>query len=168
MRALVPALALLLATTASAQRYGATPPRIGAGFEVTTVFYNQDVIPNSPALGIRGRVALPVNADVSVAASLGVGAHLFEGADDTRFVLSPQASAIVTLPGGGSSVRYVIGGLGGFLPMSGGGGGPTIHAGFGWAIPLTETSVFFEVNPSLLVGEEEAVPVLAARTGIIF
>jgi len=168
MRALAFVLVLVLSGTASAQRYGNTPPRIGAGFELTSAFYSQDVIPDGPALGVRGRVALPINADVSLGASLGVGAHLFGGADDTRFVLSPQTSVIVTLPGGRDAVRYAFGGLGGFLPLSGGGGGPTIHAGFGWAIPLTETSVFVEVNPSLIVGQEEAVPVLAVRTGVIF
>ena len=168
MRALAGLLALLLAAPADAQRYGATPPRVGAGFDLVTALYPQDVVPDGPALGVRGRVALPVNADVSVAASLGLGAHVFGGGDDTRFVLNPQTSVIVTLPGGQSSVRYVLGGFGGFLPLSGGGGGPAIHGGIGWAIPLSETSFFAEVDPSLIIGDEAAVPVLAARAGVIF
>ena len=165
MRALL--LALLLVPAASAQRYGPIEPRIGVGFDVATAVLGQDIIPDGPSLGLRGRVALPVNADVSVAGSLGIGAHLFEGADDARYVLNPQASVIVTLPSRGSA-RYVLGGFGGFLPLSGGGGGPSLHVGYGWAIPLTETSLFAEINPSLVVGEREAAPVIAVRTGVIF
>ena len=137
------------------------------GFDAISAFYGQDVVPDGPSLGIRGRVALPVNADVSVAASLGVGAHVFGGSDDTRYVLNPQTSVIVTLPGTGS-VRYILGGFGGFLPLSDGGGGPSIHAGVGTAFPLLETSVFLEADPSLIIGEDQTVPVLAVRAGVIF
>ena len=35
-------------------------------------------------------------------------------------------------------------------------------------IPLTETSLFAEVNPQIVVGEDETVPVLAIRGGVIF
>ncbi len=160
-------LVLLLAPAAVAQRYGTVEPRVGAGCDIPTAVLDQDVIPNGPSLGIRGRVALPVNADVSVAASLGVGAHLFEGADEARYVMNPQASVIVTLPTR-RSARYVLGGFGGFIPLSGGGGGTAIHAGYGWAIPLTETSLFVEINPSLVVGEREAAPVISLRSGVIF
>ena len=162
MRALT--LALALAAAASAQT---APPRIGFGFDVVTALYGQDLVPDGPSLGVRGRVALPVNADVSVAASLGVGAHVFSGSSDARYVLNPQGSVIVTLPRSGSA-RYVLGGFGAFLPLSDGGGGPTIHLGYGWAFPLSETSFFAEVNPSLIVGEDSVVPVAAARAGIIF
>ena len=141
MRALA-LLTLALAASASAQ----SPPRVGFGFDVITALYGQDLIPDGPALGVRGRVALPVNADVSVAASLGVGAHLFSGSSDARYVLNPQTSVIVTLPRSGSA-RYVLGGFGGVIPFSDGGGGPTIHLGYGWALPLRETSFFAEVQP---------------------
>ncbi len=160
-------LVLLLTPAALAQRDGSIEPRYGVGFDVTTAIYGQDVIPDGPSLGLRGRVALPLNADVSVAGSLGLGAHLFEGADDARYVLNPQVSVIVTLPSR-RSARYVLGGFGGFLPLSGGGGGPSLHLGYGWAIPLTETSLYAEIDPSLVIGEREAVPVIALRTGVIF
>ena len=160
-------LAVLLAPAASAQRYDAAPPRFGAGFDLYSAVTSQRALPDGPAIGVRGRVALPVNADVSVSASLGLGAHLFEGTSAARYVLNPQASVIVTLPGRGTA-RYVIGGVGGFLPLSDGGGGPAIHAGYGWAIPLTETSLYAEIAPSLLIGQDEAVPVLAVRGGVIF
>ena len=159
------ALVLLLAPAADAQRY-TSPPRFGVGFETFVGLSGQDVLPDGPSLGLRGRVALPVNRDVSVAAGLGFGSHLFEGADDARVVLSPQASVIVTLPSRGSA-RYVLGGLGGVLPLSGG-GGATVHLGYGLAIPLTDTSLFAEVNPQIVIGERETVPAIAVRGGVIF
>ena len=167
MRRLFTACLLVGLASASAQGLGDAPPRIGAGFDVTSALWSQDLIPNGPSLGVRGRVALPVNADISVAASLGIGAHLFEGSSDARFVLNPQTSLIVTLPGQ-TTARYVLGGFGGFIPFGEGGGGPTIHGGMGWAIPLNETSVYAEIDPSLLIGESETVVVLAVRGGVIF
>lgn len=160
-------LAALGAAPVSAQSYGSAPPRYGAAFDTWVAIPGQEVIPNGPAVGLRVRGALPVNADVSVAADLGLGAHLFDGRDNAQYVLNPQTMVIVTLPGG-RSVRYVLGGLGGYLPLTGGAGGPTIHAGFGWAVGLSETSVFFEANPSVLIGEAETTVVLAARAGVIF
>lgn len=160
-------LAALLAPAAAAQRYYDSPPRVGAGFDLYSAVTSQRAIPDGPGLGVRVRVALPVNADVSVAGSLGIGAHVFEGSSETSYLLNPMASVIVTLPGRGAA-RYVLGGVGGFLPLSDGGGGPALHAGYGWAIPLSETSLYAEVNPSLVVAEDEAVPVLAVRGGVIF
>lgn len=159
------AFALLLASAASAQRVA--PPRYGVGVDVTTAFYSQDVVPSGPSLGLRGRVALPVNADISVAGSIGVGAHIFGGTSDASYVLNPQTSLIVTLPGD-SSARYVLGGFGVFLPINGGGGGPSIHLGAGMAIPLSEASLFVEADPSLVFGQDSVVPVLAVRGGVIF
>ena len=170
MRLLLSTLAVLLCLPAAhAQRSGSTPPRIGAGFEAVVPILSDDVLPSYPSLGLRGRVALPVNADVSLAASLGVGAHLFEGRQDTEYVLNPQVEIIVTLPENRrGAVRYAFGGFGGFLPLDGGGGGPTLQGGYGWAFPLQETSAFAEVNPSLVIGDDEVVPVIAARAGVIF
>lgn len=160
-------LALSLLLAASASHAQTAPPRVGAGFEVTSAFLSQDLIPDGPALGVRGRVALPVNRDVSVAGDLGLGAHIFEGSSEARYVLNPQVSLIVTLPGD-RSARYFLGGFGGFVPFNEGSGGPSLHAGMGWAIPLSETSLFVEVDPSLIVGEDETTPVLAVRGGVIF
>lgn len=161
------ALALAFAVPAQAQSYALAPPRIGAGFETYVAFPNQRVIPEGVAVGLRVRAALPVNADLSVAASLGLAAHLWDGSENARWVANPQTSLIVTLPSRGS-VRYIFGGFGGFLPFEGGGGAPTLHLGVGTAVPLRDTSVFFEVNPSLLVGETETTAVVAARAGVIF
>ena len=153
----------LAADPATAQT---APPRFGVGFDVVGALPGQDLVPEGIGLGIRGRVALPVNADLSVAGSLGVAANLFEGRADTRYVFNPQASLIVTLPGRGTA-RYVLGGFGGFLPTEGG-GGPSLHAGIGWAVPLNETSVYLELDPSLVVGESETGVILSARAGVIF
>ena len=167
MRFLILALSVVLTAAAADAQRGSVAPRYGAGFDVATAVLGQDVIPDGPSIGIRGRVAIPVNADLSVAGSLGLGAHLFGGSDDTRYVLNPQVSVIVMLPSDGSA-RYVLGGFGGFLPFSGGGGGPSLHLGYGIAIPLTDTSLYAEVDPSLVIGDTKAVPVLAVRTGVIF
>ncbi|MDT0632452.1 hypothetical protein RQM47_10650 [Rubrivirga sp. S365] len=156
-------LVLFAAGPALAQ---AAPPRIGVGFDVSAALFGGDLSPDGPALGVRGRVALPVNADVSVAASLGASAHLFEGTRDARYVLNPQASLIVTLPGGGTA-RYVLGGFGGFIPFDGG-GGPTVHGGIGWAVPLNATSLYVEANPSLILGEDATALLLTVRGGVIF
>ena len=158
-------LAVLLASPPPASAQGATP-RFGVGFDLVGALPGQDLVPDGLGLGLRGRVALPVNADLSVAGSLGISANVFEGRAETDYVLNPQASLIVTLPGR-SSARYVLGGFGGFLPFDGA-GGPSLHAGAGWAVPLNETSIYFELNPSLVVGAEETGVVVAARTGVIF
>ena len=155
-------MCLLLSAAASAQ----VSPRYGVGFDVIAALPGQDLLPDGVAIGLRGRVAVPVNADLSVAGSLGLAANVFEGREDTDYILNPQASLIVTLPGR-SSARYVLGGFGGFLPFEGA-GGPSLHAGAGWAIPLNETSIYFELNPSLVVGSEETGVVVSARTGVIF
>ena len=160
-------LAALLAAPLAVAAQGAAPPRFGAGFDVTGAFPGQNLVPEGVAVGVRVRAALPVNADLSVAADLGLLANLFEGSSDARYVLNPQTSVIVTLPGR-DAVRYVIGGIGGFLPLDGAGGGPTLHLGLGTAIPLRDTSLYLEFDPSLLVGQDETTVVLAGRVGVIF
>ena len=156
--------ALLVAGPALGQ---AAPPRYGVGFDVSAALFGGDLTPDGPAVGLRGRVALPVNADLSVAASLGASAHLFEGTRDARYVLNPQTSLIVTVPGA-RSVRYFLGGFGGLIPLDGGGGGPTVHGGVGWAIPLNATSLYVEADPSLVVGQSATSLLLTVRGGVIF
>ncbi len=159
-------LAVLLATAAPA-RAQASPPRLGFGFDAVGAFPGQSLLPEGLALGIRGRAALPVNADLSVAADLGLLANLFSGSSGARYMLNPQTSVIVTLPGG-RNLRYLLGGFGGFIPLEGGGGGPTLHLGVGTAIPLRDTSLYAELDPSLLVGKDATTVAIAARVGVIF
>jgi hypothetical protein len=163
-------LLTLLAPDALAQRFSPSPARYGVGFDVTGAIPGQDLIPKGIAIGLRGRAALPINADVSLAGDVGLAAHLWDGRDQTRWVLNPQTSLIVTLPSSPDrrNTRYVLGGFGAYLPFSGGSGGPTVHLGIGQAIPLNDTSVYMEFDPSLLVGDGETTVVIAARAGVIF
>jgi len=161
-------LVLLVAGISSVSAQEATPPRYGVAFDFAYPLLGDALLPDGLSIGLRGRGALPINADLSVAASLGVGAHLFADSEPTRYVLNPQASLIVMLPGESANVRYVLGGFGGFVPLSGGQGGPAIHGGYGMAFPLRQTSLFIEGNPSLIIGEGDTGIVLAARAGVIF
>ena len=168
MRFLCLALLVVCGTAAHAQDEGTAPPRYGVGFDTSFPLLGGDLLPGGLAIGIRGRGALPINADLSVAASLGVGAHLFADREPTRYVLNPQASLIVTLPGESRNLRYILGGFGGFLPISGGQGGLSVHGGVGIAVPLDQTSLFAEFDPSLIIGQDDTGFVLAARAGVIF
>lgn len=165
-----PAFAQRRPTSRSTSRASLAPPRVGVGFDVWGAPSGQRLIPEGVAIGLRTRVALPINADLSGAASIGLGAHLWEGTDNARWVANPQTSLIVTLPARyGRSITYVLGGFGAYLPLDNrGGGAPTLHAGIGTAIPLNDTSFYLELNPSLLIGRQETTGVLAARAGVIF
>ena len=161
-------LAAALAPSASAQPY---PPRFGAGLEASLP--GQDLVPEGVGVGFRGRVSVPVNRDLSLAAGAGLAGFILGGRDDATYVFNPQVSVILSLPRSGAT-RYLLGGFGGFLPFGDTDGfddpqgGPALHVGFGWAFPLSETSFFVEVNPSLLVGADETTVVLPARVGVIF
>ena len=93
---------------------------------------------------------------------MGISANL---AGSAALTVTPQVSMIVTLP---NRRNYILGGFGAFIPLSGGGGGPTVHAGFGLAVPLSETSIYFEVDPALVVGSSEITFVIPGRVGVIF
>lgn len=165
-----PAFAQRRPTSRTSSRAALAPPRIGVGFDMWSALPGQDLIPEGVAVGLRTRVALPINADLSAAASVGLGAHLWQGSANARWVANPQTSLIVTLPARGRrSHTYILGGFGAYLPLDNrGGGAPTLHAGIGTAIPLNDTSFYVELNPSLLIGRQETSGVLAARAGIIF
>ncbi len=167
-----PAFAQRRPSSRTSSRAALAPPRVGVGFDMWGAPSGQDLIPEGVAVGLRTRVALPINADLSAAASVGLGAHLWEGSANARWVANPQTSLIVTLPARGRrSHTYVLGGFGAYLPLDSRPtqrGAPTIHAGIGTAIPLNDTSFYVELNPSLLIGRQETSGVLAARAGIIF
>ncbi len=153
---------LLMAAPALSQT---APPRIGVGIDALVIPVRAGDVDPGVGLGIRGRVALPVNSDLSAAASLGISTSL---AGSAVLTATPQVSMIVTLPGGANSVRYLIGGFGGYVPFSGGGAGPTVHVGFGWAIPLSETSLYLEIDPALVVGSDALTFLIPVRAGVIF
>lgn len=160
-----------LSPDAAAQR--PIQPRFGAGFEALVAPPGQDLVEEGLGLGVRGRVALPVNRDLSFALSMGIVGFVFGGQDDASYLAHPQLSVILTLPGS-RSARYLMGGFGGFIPLENPDnfgvpdGGPAIHLGAGWAFPLSETSLYVEIDPSLIIGASETTVVLPARVGIIF
>jgi hypothetical protein len=163
------ALALLAGPLAAAQPY---TPRIGVGFEAL-VTPPGDILPEGLGVGVRARVSMPANRDLSVAGSAGLAGFVLGGRDDAQYVFNPQLSVILSFSRR-ESVRYLLGGVGGYLPFGDGDGfdepegGPALHLGLGWAFPLNETSLFVEVNPALVVGAEKATVVLPARVGVIF
>ncbi len=122
-------------------------------------------------LGVRARAAAPVSADLSLAVDLGFTGFIFRGRDEASYVFDPQLSAIVTFPPRGRQAFYVLGGFGAYAPLSNryrGERGPTVHFGFGWVQLLRETQVFYELNPTLIVGERAVDVVLPFRIGVIF
>ena len=139
-------------------------PRFGLGFNgmISTA--------DGLGLGLRSRVSAPVNADLSFAVDLGLTGFILKGRDEATYVFDPQVSAIVTLPPGPKRAPYILGGLGAYIAFSedGNDGGPTIHGGIGWVQSLRETTLFYEVDPALIVGESAVDLVLPFRVGVIF
>ncbi len=139
-------------------------PRFGVGFNgmLSTA--------DGFGLGFRGRVSAPVNSDLSFALDLGLTGFVLRGRDDATYVFDPQLSAIVTLPSRGRRAPYLLGGLGAYVSFKDGNndGGPTLHGGIGWVQTLNETTIFYEIDPALIVGERAVDIVLPLRIGIIF
>lgn len=139
-------------------------PRFGLGFN--TLLSSEDGL----GFGFRGRASAPVNADLSFAIDVGAVGFILEGRDDATYIFDPQISAIVTLPGV-TSAPYLLGGVGGYIPLSDKANtdsGPTLHLGIGWVRPLHETTLFYEFNPALIIGEKEVQVALPFRIGLIF
>lgn len=141
-------------------------PRFGLGFN-TMLTTTEGVL----GLGIRGRVAAPANPDLSFAIDAGFTGFVLRGRDDATYVFDPQVSAIVTLNARGNRSPYIIGGVGAYVPFDDPGdedGGPTLHGGFGWVQTLDATTLFYEVDPALIIGRSAVNLVLPFRIGIIF
>ena len=159
------AFVALAAAPAEAQR---VTPRVGVGFDALLVPPGQDQLPEGLGLGVRTRVAVPLNADVSAAADMGIAGFVLGGRDQSAYVATPQLSLILTLPGR-RTARYLLGGFGGVIPLSDeGSAAPTFHAGIGWARPLSESSLYIEVDPTLVVGDLETTFFVPGRIGVIF
>lgn len=155
----------LLASAAPREAAAQTlEPRFGLGFNgmISTA--------DGLGIGIRSRVSAPVNADLSLAVDLGLTGFILKGRDEATYVFDPQVSAIVTLPPSRNRAPYILGGLGAYVAFGEDDtdGGPTIHGGIGWVQSLSETTVFYEVDPALIVGEKAVELVLPFRLGIIF
>jgi hypothetical protein len=121
-------------------------------------------------LGVTGRVSIPLNGDVSVAIGSGVTSFLFGGTEDAEWLFTPQVSIIVTLSGV-EKARYFIAGGGGYLPIGDPGrdrAGPAVHFGMGWVHPLSQSTLFYELDPMLVLQANRIDLALPVRIGIIF
>lgn len=157
---------LFLAAAAACSQPAAAqvdPVRFGLGFN--TMVSSADGL----GIGVRGRGSIPVNADVSAAADLGITGFVLKGRRNADYILDPQLSAIIMLPTSQTHANYVLFGVGGYLPVGGDDdGGPTIHFGFGRARALQESSFFYEINPALVIGRDHVDVAVPLRIGIIF
>ncbi|MEX0601051.1 MAG: hypothetical protein WD021_05105 [Rhodothermales bacterium] len=155
---------LLVAVAAACVRPASAQPansRVGLGFN--TMASTADGL----GVGLRGRLSIPINADISAAADFGITGFVLGGRQNADYILDPQISAIVTLPPSRNRVGYVLFGLGGYIPVGGGEGGPTLHVGLGRAHALQESSFYYEIDPALVIGREGVDLAVPLRFGII-
>ena len=136
-------------------------PRYGLGFNVLAT--TTDGI----GIGIHGRGAIPINSNLSFGVDVGVTGFIFSGRDDADYAFDPQLSLIVTLPGS-ERATYLMGGVGAYIPTSNSEGGPTLHFGIGRAQLIGETSVYYEVDPAIVIESDDVQFNLPLRFGIIF
>ena len=125
---------------------------------------------NGFGMGFRGRLSTPINADLSFALDAGLTGFILGGRDDATWVLDPQASLIVTLPGV-EKAPYILMGIGAYLDPSDSDDtltGPTLHVGVGWVKPLRESVLFYELDPALIIGDTKVSPAIPFRIGVIF
>jgi hypothetical protein len=156
-------LGLLVSLVPEAEAQRST--RYGVGIQMLGTTVDNNLGP-----GLRFRVSAPLNQDISLGFGSAFTGFIFEGRDDASYAFDPQASLIVTLPGTGEETFYVLGGPGAYLPFGNtdATSGPTFHLGAGKVWLLNESSLFFEVNPGLYVGQETTSLLLPFRVGVIF
>lgn len=139
-------------------------PRVGLG--VNAMVSTADGI----GIGFRGRVSAPINADVSLALDAGFTGFILGGRRDATYAFDPQFSVIVNLPPQGDQLSYLLFGAGAYVPLgeSSSSSGPTIHFGYGRVRLLQETSLFYEIDPGIIIAENRVDLVIPVRIGIIF
>lgn len=140
-------------------------PRYGLGFN--TMLSSVDGV----GIGLGGRLSVPVNTDLSIGADLGFTGFIFTGRRDATWVFMPQLSAIITLLPEGRGATYILAGIGAYAPVSNqdeSEAGPTLNLGIGRVRVLRETTIFYEINPALIVGLDAVNLALPIRAGIIF
>ncbi|WP_143815337.1 hypothetical protein [Longibacter salinarum] len=142
-----------------------TEPRFGIGFQMMASSIEDNVGP-----GIRFRVSAPINRDLSVSVGSAFTGYVFEGQDEATYALDPTASLIVTLPVMGGRGTYFLGGVGAYVPLgeTAPEAAPFFHFGFGRVWLLRDTSVFFEIDPALVIGESSSNILFPVRVGVIF
>ena len=171
-RTLVSLLLPLVVTTLPAAAQTAmtmSPPRFGAAFNALISLPDDGF-----GLGLRGRASIPVNADLSLALDLGGSGFILRGSRDATYVFEPQLSLIVNLPNSRFTTdkrfMYMIAGAGLYIPTGDeeAKGGPTIHGGLGWVMPLNETSFYYEIDPALVIAPDRVGLAIPFRVGLIF
>ena len=158
-----------LADPAAAQRRPFTP-RFGVGLEGVVVPDGNGILQSGVGVGIHGRIALPLNADLSAGVGMGLDGFVLNGSSEATYLATPEATLILTLPPRGEGVRYILGGIAGYLPLTDGiePGGPALVVGAGWAFPLRESSFYVELAPALVVGRSTSTVAIPLRLGVIF
>jgi len=136
-------------------------PRVGIGFSVLAS------TSDGVGLGVRGRVAVPLNSNLSIAGDFGVTGYVFEGRNEAEYAVDPQLSFIVTLPGF-DRAPYVIAGAGAYVSTSETEGGPFFHFGVGRAHLIGDTSIFYEIDPAIVIESSEVELNIPVRLGVIF
>ena len=157
-------LSLFVILTDTAVHAQLSESRFGIGFN--TLLSAE----NGFGMGFRGRISTPINADLSFALDAGLTGFILGGRDDATYVVDPQISLIVTLPGV-EKAPYLLAGMGAYLDPSDSGDvltGPTIHAGIGWVRPLRESVLFYELDPALVIGKDKVSAAIPFRIGVIF
>lgn len=167
MKSLVVAVAFVVLGIAAVPRHAEAQqfnPRIGLG--VNGMVSTADGI----GIGFRSRVSAPINADVSLALDAGFTGFILGGRRDASYVFDPQFSVIVNLPQQGDQLSYLLFGAGAYVPLgeSSSSSGPTIHFGYGRVRVLQETSLFYEIDPAIIIAENRVDLVIPVRIGIIF
>jgi hypothetical protein len=153
--------ALLFPVSTEAQELS---PRFGAGTHilVSTI--------DGVGLGAMARVSIPVNADFSLAIGPGFTGFVLGGTEDATWLFTPQISGIVTLPGRYRAPYFTVG-AGGYFPLGEPGrerSGPTIHFGVGRVTLLAESTLFYEVDPMLVLSGDRIDLAVPIRVGLIF
>lgn len=156
---------VLMAAFASSDAAGQPAPRFGVG--LNSMLSTADGF----GLGFRGRASAPVNRDLSIGIDVGFTGFVLNGRRNADYVFDPQLSAIISLPQRDDQAAYILFGLGGYVPVGRNTedqqNGPTIHLGLGWVHALQETSLFYEINPALIIGERSIDLAIPLRIGII-
>lgn len=158
-------MGLLMLVTSHQVQGQVSPPRFGIGF--SALISTDDIL----GFGMRGRVSAPVSRDLSFALDLGLAGFVLTGRTESSWVFMPQASGIVTLDAQNNRAPYIIGGVGGYIPITDANrnkGGPMLHGGMGWVRRLNETSIYYEINPGLVIERNEVELVIPLRVGVIF
>lgn len=159
------ALAAFALLPLSAHAQSALTPRFGMSLNSVLSF------DDGFGLGAHGRASAPLNADLSAAVDMGVTGFVLEGRSNATYVVTPGLSLIVNLPDYRNRLTYLVAGFGAYLPVNredDSDGGPTFNIALGQVMGLRETSLFYEVMPSLIIAEQSVKPVLAGRIGVIF